>query len=140
MTAEQFGALKLSEALQLALVDLIKLEENAEFAINMDVFCTDNRTGERQWLPDKKCYVCLAGAAMVNTLNDYSDISLGLDNPARENLMYISDIALGCENVLWWCNDLPQYMEENFVAYQENPEGFKDYVRGAIEILKENLK
>lgn len=66
MTKEQFAQIeKPSELLRVALDDLRVVEKMPAYSINMETWHSPDSDSP----PGSHCYVCIAGAVMVNTLN-----------------------------------------------------------------------
>ena len=137
---------KLGELLHVALADLLAVEQDPAYVVNMGYW-----HNPRTWGPDYTepplCAVCLAGAVMATTLhadNQALMVPAMYPDSIRRKLMaldYLKDgrlpAAAATLNIV-----LPATMLHHFdmPRYDDNPERFKRKLASMAELLKkENL-
>jgi hypothetical protein len=141
---------KPSELLAIALKDLIKCERSPKFRIDMAEWVSQDEE-------EGVCEVCLAGAALVKTLNVTHFVNVQNKNGftakqaqkiADRSYMlndfrkgYIKDglsrIGINIDHDTRY-NNIPYYYCADLYSYNFDPALFKQSMRNIIKLLKEN--
>ena len=143
--AEQTLPDKPSDLLELSLKDLIRAERRKHVKIDMSTYhyprSAHSQTGS--------CYVCLAGAMMIGSLNTSIDFQAGTGDWGIQvqHKLYAIDafregyLAQGCE---WMGAEITCEFEETTLPrvvtipdYSNNRSGFKRGIRKIIRALRE---
>lgn len=141
---------KKSEILEIALKDLIAVEQMDKYTIDMGTWCeVDLNYGT--------CTVCLAGAVMMNTLkatpvlqNDWTDqvglIPSNFEPSIMDKLRWIDNVRTGDDDyadafedyVLAQLGNNYSYLDISFEypRYHANHEAFKQYMQHRIDHFK----
>ena len=127
-----------SELIKLALEDLIIIEADPEYEVDMTDWHAPNSRGH--------CFVCLAGAVMANTLDTsrYEDVVPGeFDEDTRRKLLALNSFRmgyihirlkeLGISDTIY--SDLP--MEIPITTYRDDPTEWKEGMNKMASMLEE---
>lgn len=133
MTEEEFGRLKPSELILVALADLEKVEKDPNYKVDMLTYHA---------MKDTRCSVCFAGAAMAVSLDcciDENLIPSDFINPVRGNLAALNMFRRGSVPTALFQMGISSSRGLEFVRpitdYHTKPERFKKEIRELAQDL-----
>ena len=142
---------KFSDVVSLALTDLKVVEKHPFIKVQMNHWVTPMKSSDG----GSKCFACLAGSVMINTLKvgmmqRTTPATVFLDGSSTniriyENLLSLSDLAFGSVERALARFEVPNLLlddiltiQSQYVPYEKDARGFKNYLHTTVNLLRQH--